>query len=151
VFDERHGDETQLVMWRRIPWVANGLTVQGGLEVILACALLLGAMDSDTQPSTAPYDVLLARFGPGCLLVGGALKAFAAAQNRRFRNRRVGLAALWSAVPTALVWMCAPTGLVLLIYGVIVYRDQASRDAFALGDEGTSPEEVARTLAARRP
>lgn len=133
-------------MWRRIPWVANGLTVQGGLELILACALLLGAMDSDTQLPTAPYDVLLARFGPPCLLLCGGLKALAAAQNRRFRNRGVGLAALWSAVPTALVWMCAPTGLALLVFGMIVYHDQASRDAFALGDKGMSPEEVAHTL-----
>ncbi len=133
-------------MWRRIPWVANGLTVQGGLELMLACALLLGAMDSDTQLPTAPYEVLLVRFGPACLLLGGALKAFAAAQNRRFRNRAAGLAALWSAVPTALVWTCAPTGLALLVFGMIVYRDPASRDAFALGDKGMSPEEIAHAL-----
>ena len=42
--------------------------------------------------------------------------------------------------------MCAPTGLALLVFGIIVYHDQASRDAFALGDKGMSPEEVAHTL-----
>lgn len=138
-----------MLMWRRIPWVANGLTVQGGLELILACALLLGAMDSDRQPPAGPYQALVARFGPACLLVGGALKTFAAAQNRRFRNRGMGVAALWSAVPTALIWMCAPTGLALLVYGIIVYRDPESREAFALGDKGMSPGEVVANLGPR--
>lgn len=133
-------------MWRRISWVANGLTVQGGLELVLGFALLLGAMDSDTRPPNTRYDVLLARFGPAFLLAGGALKAFAAAQNRRFRRRGLGMAALWSAVPTALVWTCAPTGLALLVFGIIVYGNQASRDAFALGDKGLSRQEVIDTL-----
>jgi hypothetical protein len=127
-------------MSRRIIWVANGLTVQGGLELVMALALLLGATDSDTQPPAGLYDAVLLRIGPAILLVGGSLKAFAAARNRRFRGRGIGLVALWSAVPTALVLLCAPTGLALLVYGTIVYADRTSREAFACGDKGMSPE-----------
>lgn len=140
-------------MWRRILWVANGLTVQGGLELVMALALLVGAMDSDTKAPSSLYDDLLFRVGAPCLLVGGTLKAFAAARNRRFRSRGIGLMALWSAVPTALVWLCAPTGLALLVYGITVYADPTSREAFALGDTSMSPQEVARAMSqqAERP
>ena len=42
--------------WRWIPRVANGLTVQGGLELVMAFALLAGAMDSDTKAPSSLYD-----------------------------------------------------------------------------------------------
>lgn len=139
--------------WRRIPRVATGLTVQGGLELVMAFALLAGAMDSDTKAPSSLYDGLMLRVAPPLLLLGGALKAFAAARNRRFRSRGIGLMALWSALPTALVWLCAPTGLALFGYGIIVYGDPTSREAFALGDKSMSPQEIERALSlqAERP
>jgi hypothetical protein len=147
VFDESDGpSEAGVVMWRRILWVANGLTVQGGLELLTALALLLGATDSDTKPPAGLHEVVLLRVGPAILLVGGSLKAFAAVRNRRFRGRGIGLVALWSAVPTAIVWLCAPTGLALLAYGNIVYADRTSREAFACGDKGMCPEDVVGLL-----
>lgn len=53
-------------------------------------------------------------------LVGGGLKTFAASKNRLFRGHGIGVVALWSAVPTAVVCPCAPSGLALLAYGSIV-------------------------------
>lgn len=135
-----------VVMWHRIPWVANGLTVQGGLEVVVGLVLLLGAADSDTRAPTTLYEVVLLRVAPFVLLAGGGLKAFAAGRNRRFRGRAIGSLALWSAVPTAVVWPCAPTGLALLAYGSLVYRDRISREAFSHGESGKSPEEVLALL-----
>jgi hypothetical protein len=134
-------------MWRRIRWVANGLTVQGGLELLVAFALLMGAMDSDTKAPANPYESVAFGIGPYVLLAGGALKTFAASRNRRFRSRGIGVAALWSGLPTALVWVCAPTGVALLVFGIIVYADPTSREAFELAGKGAGPEEIARVLA----
>lgn len=138
-------------MWRQIPWVANGLTVQGGLELLTGFVLLSGAADSDTGPPTGFYDVFLYQVAPWCLLATGALKALAARRNRRFRGRGFGLLALWSGVASGLVWMCAPSGLVLLIFGSIVYRDRTSREAFALGESGELPEQVTGHLKRSEP
>jgi hypothetical protein len=129
-------------MWRHIPWVANGLTVQGALEMVAALALLVGGSDSDTRAPTTLFGALLHYLAPPVLLICGGLKAFAANRTRCFRGRRIGLAGLWSAIPTAWVWLCAPSGLALLIYGLVVYRDRRSRKAFALGESGRSVEEV---------
>lgn len=127
-------------MWRHIRWVANGLTLQGGLELVLGLALLLGAADSDAGAPATLYERWLHGAAPPLLVACGSLKAFAASRNRRFRGRVVGLAALWSAIPSATVWACAPSGLALLVYGTIVYRDRTSREAFALGESGQAPD-----------
>lgn len=135
--------------WRQIHWVANALTIQGGLEIVLGLALALGAADSDTRVATTAFEILLARVAPWTLILGGSLKAFAARRNRKYRGRRVGLAALWSAVPLALGCVCAPTGLALLIYGSLVYADPIAREAFALGESGMPPDEIEATLRSR--
>jgi hypothetical protein len=133
-------------MWRHIPWVANGLTVQGALEMVAALAVLVGGSDSDTRAPSTLYGTLLQYVAPPVLLIFGGLKAFAANRTRRFRGRRIGLAGLWSAIPTAWVWLCAPSGLALLIYGLLVLRDRTVHHAFALGDSGKSVEEVVAIL-----
>src|SRR5262245_30756568 len=133
-------------MWRHVPRVAAGLTVQGGLELVAAVAILLGAADSDAQPPASFYDFVLLRVAPWCLLPAGALKALAGRRNRAFRGRALGLVALWSAVPSAVVWACAPSGLALLAFGLIVYRQPSAREAFALGESGKTPAEVGALL-----
>jgi hypothetical protein len=133
-------------MWRQVPWVANGLTAQGGLELLTAAVLLLGAADSDATPPTTPYQVVLLRVAPWLLLLTGSLKAFAASRNRRLRGRRLGLLALWSGLPSSVVWMCAPSGLLLLAYGSIVYGDAKSRRAFELSESGTQASELGALL-----
>jgi hypothetical protein len=136
-------------MWRQIPWVANALTLQGGIEMLGGVALLLVGLDSETQAPSSFYQRWLLHAGPAALLVCGGLKAFAANRNRRFRGRGVGVAALWSAVPTATVWPCLPTALAILVYGSIVYRHPTSRQAFELGENGTSPQDIASALGDR--
>jgi hypothetical protein len=138
-------------MWRQIPWVANGLTLQGGLELVCGLALLLGAADSDATAPATLYEQWLRGAGPPVLVACGSLKAFAARRNRRFRGLGIGVAALWSAVPAATVWPCAPSGLALLVYGSLVYRDRMSRQAFALGETGRGPEDVVTALGAQSP
>jgi hypothetical protein len=138
-------------MWRHVPWVANGLTVQGGLELLTAGLLLLGAMDSDSTPPSTLYDTILLRVAPGFLLAAGSLKALAGWRNRGFRGRALGLVALWSAVPAGVAWMCSPSGLALLVYGSIVYHDRTSRRAFALGDGGKTLDEVIALSKATEP
>jgi hypothetical protein len=133
-------------VWRQIPWVAQGLTLQGALELLGGLALLVGGSDSDTRTPATFYGQLLGVAGPPALFACGSLKAFAAMRNRSFRGRGIGIVALWSAVPTAAVWLCAPSGLALLVYGSIVYRDRLSREAFALGEIGKSTEEIVGTL-----
>ena len=136
-------------MWRQIPKVANGLTLQGGLELLLGLVLLIGGADSDATPPESLYQRTISGVGPPLLLVGGSLKAYAASRNRRFVGHRLGLAALWSSLPTATVWFCAPTGLTLLAYGTVVYCNARSREAFALGESGKTPDEVQARLGAR--
>src|SRR5262245_13042263 len=133
-------------MWRQIPWVANALTLQGGLELLAGFALLLGATDSEATTSSSPYEQWVLRVGPVVLVICGSLKAFAANRNRRFRGRSLGVAALWSSIPTAAIWPCSPSALALLLYGGIVYRDRMSRCAFALGESGKSPQDISTAL-----
>ena len=118
-------------MEKRIPWIATGLTVQGGLEMLGGLAILFALSDSDTRAPQTAYEMALQRFGPPILIAGGGLKAYAGRRNRHFRGRRIGIAALWSAIPTAILLPCAPTGLTLLVYGILVYRDPTARQAFA--------------------
>jgi hypothetical protein len=136
-------------MWRQIPWVANGLTLQGGLELVCGLALLLGGADSDARMPATFFEQWLHGAGPPVLLACGSLKALAANRNRLFRGPRLGVAALWSAIPTATVLPCAPSGLALLVYGSIVYRDRMSRQAFALGESGKGPQDVVAALGAQ--
>ena len=137
-------------MWRHIARVAAGLTVQGGLELLLGLALLIAGADSDAKPLESLYERAVLGMGPALLIAGGCLKAYAARRNRRFVGHRLGLVALCSSLLTATVWFCAPTGLALLAYGTVVYRDASSRQAFALGESGKTPDEVRALLAARQ-
>lgn len=133
-------------MWRRVPAVASALTAQGGLELIAGLVLMVGGYDWDAGPATTRYGRFLDTVAPGLLVVCGALKSLAASRNRVYRGRTLGLVALWSAVASAAVWACAPSGLALLAWGLVVYRDRFSRHAFALGDAGRTPEEIATAL-----
>ena len=134
-------------MWRQVPWVADGMTVQGGLELVFAVVLLIVGVDSDTKPPETLYQKMLMGIGPLILLCGGGLKTFAASRNRRYRNRQLGLVALSLGVATAMVWLCAPTGLALLVYGSFVYRHPASRRAFEMGSQGRTLAEITASLA----
>jgi hypothetical protein len=136
-------------MWRHVPRVAGLLTLQGGLELVVAVVLLLGAADSDTRPPAALYDIFLLRIAPWGLLVTGSLKALAGRRNRSFRDRRLGALALWSGVPSSAVGVCAPSALALLVYGNHVYRDATSRYAFLLGESGKATDEVAALMEER--
>jgi len=136
-------------MWRHIANVASGLTVQGGLELLLGFVLLIAGADSDAKPPESLYERAVQGIGPPLLVFGGGLKAYAARSNRRFVGHRLGLVALWSSLLTATVWFCAPTGLALLAYGIVVYRDARSRQAFALGESGKTQDEVRALLGAR--
>jgi hypothetical protein len=129
-------------MWRQIPWVANGLTLQAGLELLAAVALLAGGSEPDSRRPTTTYGLILLHVAPWCLLATGSLKAFAARRNRAFRGRGLGLVALWSGLPSSVVWMCAPSALALLLWGALVYRDVTSLLAFTLGERGYPPAEV---------
>jgi hypothetical protein len=120
-----------MVIEKRIGWVATGLTLQGGLEMLAGLALLVAASDSDMRAAETAYETLVQRFGAPVVVIGGGLKAYAGRLNRQLRGRRVGIAALLSAIPTAILVACAPTGLALLVYGILVYRAPAARQAFA--------------------
>lgn len=135
-------------MWRQIPWVANGLTLQGGLELLYAFVLLVGGSDSDAKPPETFHERLFLHLGPPLLFACGSLKAYAARRTRQFRNRTFGLVALWSALLSGVVLPCAPSGLALLIYGSLVCRHPTSRRAFALGADGRSMAEIATVLEA---
>ena len=128
----------------RVNRVAALLLTQGALECLVSVGWLArplgllykGAMEPDF-PSHGldrwPPQLLVVA---SLLLASGLVKVAAAFQNLSYRNRRLGIVALWSAVLSLPTVWCAPSGIALLAYGLLVYR---SREAAALFGEAAQP------------
>src|SRR5262249_5688450 len=75
-------------------------------------------------------------------LAAGVLKIVAGVMNLKFRGRVLGFVAFGSGIATMFTCYCTPTALALGIYGLIVYLNRQAAQAFALGAQGMSPDEI---------
>lgn len=152
-------------MARQIPIVAALLITQGVLECLMglylavmgptmaAMFLALPSSGSSSSPPPPPEAAgVLAGMGivfgaMGVAIIASAvLKFVAAARAFKYRGRVLGIVALASGVVSAMTCYCLPTALALGIYGLIVYLNDEAVRAFALGEQGLTPEQVLETL-----
>jgi hypothetical protein len=142
-----------------VPVVAVMLIVQGSLEILMGLMLLgmsifMMVMSSqplpnaDQQPPPGFFLILTVVYivlGLGVCGVGG-LKIWAGWKNWSYRSRGWGIAAICSGFASVFTCYCAPTAIALAIYGLIVYLDNRSKQAFALGEQGYTREQIRITL-----
>ncbi|MFW5921557.1 MAG: hypothetical protein ACOCUS_06930 [Polyangiales bacterium] len=151
-------------MVKHVPTVAILLGVQGGLEVLgslfaMLYGLLYGAIA--VMPLASPEmaegpenpEGLVAVMGgmsaifllaAAAVFALGVLKLVACFFNFRYRKRTLGMVAVASAFASLITCYCAPTGIALAVYGLIVYSQDAVRKAFAMGEAGSSSDEILR-------
>ena len=75
-------------------------------------------------------------------LMAGILLLVAGIRNLKYRGKVLGIVAMASSLVSIFSCYCAPTAIGLLIYGMIVYLNADVSRAFAMGDQGMSPEQI---------
>jgi hypothetical protein len=124
--------------------VAVCLIVQGVLEVlfggfmVLFGCLFLNNPQLQGMQTFAWFMIVIALPGFAC----GGLRIAAGVFNLRFRRRVLGMTALGAGLLTMITGYCAPTSIALAIYGLIVYLNDSTIAAFAMGDGGKEPADI---------
>ena len=142
-------------MHRHIKIVAVLLIVEGSLETlmgILLCVIgpvMMTFMKSAPPPPSAagpapPPELFGAIYiAMGVVtLVAGVLKIVAGIRNVSFKGRTLGFVALGSSVLALASCYCIPTAIGLAVYGLVVYLDQKSAQAFQMGASGMPPDQI---------
>ena len=150
-------------MAKNVPVVAILMIVQGVLEMLMGLLYVLigpmlfgflslaGPPPSSSAGGPTPAEtmgimsaVYIAMGLPA--LIAGVLKVVAAIKNLKYRGRTLGIVALASGAVTVVTCYCMPTAIALMVFGLIVYLNEESVRAFAMGEEGRSPEEIKAEL-----
>ncbi len=113
------GDNFPSAWVRQVPVVATLLLMEGVLE---ECLGLLLAMWWEFSWLNVAFIMAVASLA--------ILKMIAGIRNRTFRNRRLGLAALGSAILSMATFFCLPTALLLALYGFVIYLHPSVSRAF---------------------
>jgi hypothetical protein len=143
-------------MHRQIKVVAILLMVEGGLELLMGIFLcILGPamtafMRAAPPPSTAgggpppPPELFAAIYiAMGApTVVAGILKVIGGIRNVSLKSRTLGFVALGSSVLSLSSCYCIPTAIALGVYGLIVYVNERSAEAFKLVETGMSAEQA---------
>ncbi|MDX1945677.1 MAG: hypothetical protein SFU86_09715 [Pirellulaceae bacterium] len=133
-----------------VPVVAMLLIGVGLLEVTLAGFMLVFAgLATLVPPEAGEFPTAMVVFVGVLSLpaaVCGVLRVVAGVYNLRFRRRTLGMVALVAGLATVFTFYCAPTSIALGIYGLIVYLNDSVTEAFALGDQGKTQDEIRRAF-----
>jgi hypothetical protein len=129
-----------------VPIVAWMMIVLGLLEGLLAFAfVLLALISSILPPESGANPVMLAIFYSGMAvftLACAFVRLIAGLSVRRFRRRKLALAALGLGLLTVFTGACAPPAIGLAVYGLIVLFNDSVIGAFDLGEAGKTPSEI---------
>ena len=143
------------------------MIVQGALELLAAVGLaVMGVCMSvvfqqmQDQPGMPVQPAIPGQLGMWMMLLvyggmavaalaSGALHLVAGIRNYRFRGRGLGIAALVCGALTVFTCYCLPTAVALGVYGLIVYLNYETAEAFRLGEAGCEPAEILASLLAR--
>ncbi len=142
-------------MHRQIKIVAILLMVEGGLESLMGIFLcvmgpvMMAFMSASPPPSTggaAPpppelFGAIYISMG-AATLIAGILKVIGGIRNVSLKSRTLGFVALGSSVLSLASCYCIPTALGLGIYGLIVYVNERSAQAFKLVETGMSADQA---------
>jgi hypothetical protein len=144
-------------MHRQIKVVAILLMVEGGLESLMGIFLtVMGPVmmtilkDAPTTSSGSPPPPAL--FGAIYIVMGvatlhaGIIKVVAGIRNVSFKSRMLGFIGLGSCLLSFASCYCIPTALGVGIYGLIVYINEKSAQAFQMGDSGMPADQIVATL-----
>jgi hypothetical protein len=75
-------------------------------------------------------------------LICGIVRLVAAYKNYRFRGRTLGIVSIILGLGSMFTCYCAPTAVALLVYGLMLYMNNAVRAAFQMGEDGHSVEQI---------
>ena len=81
------------------------------------------------------------------ILISGIFNVIAGIRVLRYRGRTFAIVALFANILPLFTCYCSPTSLGLIIYGLIVMFQSDVVRAFALSEEGFTPEEIKRRFA----
>jgi hypothetical protein len=146
----------------RVVAVLNG--VQGVLELLLAMLTLFlaaffyalreqlmnDAFRHEADPESAVNFMTGLFLVIGIItLITGSLRMIACIRNFFFRSRTLGLVSLFLGLVTAFAGYCAPTSIAIAIYGLIVMFNSEATEAFEMGNQGRSADDILRAFNAR--
>ncbi len=147
-------------MHRHIKIVAILLMVEGGLEALMGIFLcvmgpvMMAFMNAAPPPTTsgagAPpppelFGAIYITMGVATLLAG-ILKIVGGIRNVSFKSRTLGFVALGSSLLSFASCYCIPTAIALGVYGLIVYVNERSAQAFKMAETGMSPDQIVAQL-----
>ena len=75
-------------------------------------------------------------------IIPGLFQITAGIANLRLKGRTFGIVALVAGMLSVGTCYCTPTAVALLVYGLIVYLNETTRQVFALGREGKTWREI---------
>jgi len=142
-------------MHRQIKVVAILMMVEGGLETLMSILLIvmgpvmMSVMKSAPSHSGDPPPELFGGIYIGMgviLLISAVLKIVAGIRNISLKGRVLGFVGLASSLLSLFSCYCIPTALGVSIYGLIVYLNQKSGQAFQMAESGMPAEQVLAQL-----
>jgi hypothetical protein len=142
---------------RHVRVVAILMIVQGALE--LGMAILLGVLavvvpqvamqaaashPQDSLPPETFLQIMTFTYGGMAAATGVAalLHIIAGVRNYRFRGKVFGIVAMACGVLSALSCYCLPTAVGLGVYGLIVYLNEGTAEAFRVGESGVAARQI---------
>jgi hypothetical protein len=138
--------------------VAILMLVQAGLELLAAGGLgamavfmpvVFRQMQNEPGMSNQPGIWIIPLMYGGmsaAALVASVLHLWAGLRNYRFRGRTLGIVALACGMLTVFTCYCLPTAVALGVYGLIVYLNHESSEAFRMGEAGSEPAVIVATF-----
>ena len=75
-------------------------------------------------------------------IIPGLLQIAAGIANLRLKGRTFGIVALVAGMLSVGTCYCTPTAVGLLVYGLIIYLNDTTKQVFALGNEGKSWRDI---------
>ena len=131
------------------------MIVQGSLVSLIGLILLFtgpAMLSLNSASHKADEERFISMIGGVYILIGGlvvgvgGLNIAAGIKNLKYRSRNLGIAALCIGVLAVFTCYCAPTAIGLLIYGLIIYLNQDVSRAFAMGEQGATPEQIKNSI-----
>jgi hypothetical protein len=124
--------------------LVHGCTVilMGGMIAALGSWMMF-AMPAQPAggPPPALFAVIYGVYG-GLIALCGLLNAVAGFRVMSFRNRVLGLVALFSNIVVFMSCYCVPTAIAMMVYGLVVLFNPDVTRAFELVARGATPEEA---------